>query len=156
MKRREQYTYSYSESEEEERETKERQRKYRLQTAQEQKEREEDYERKKKEYESKPRNTSHQNNVNNLNINNNKKEMKEINQEIIKEIKEKPLIIYLDEDEDEILKKMGLENGFVSTKGKHVKGNINSYCKIRQTSKIFNLLIKKRGTEKKPTDVHLN
>ena len=81
--------------------------------------------------------------------------MKEINQEIIKEIKEKPLIIYLDEDEDEILKKMGLENGFVSTKGKHVKGNIDSYCKIRQTSKIFNLLISKRGKGKKITDVNL-
>ncbi|EDR23075.1 U4/U6.U5 tri-snRNP-associated protein, putative [Entamoeba dispar SAW760] len=67
----------------------------------------------------------------------------------------KDVIISINDDEDEILKKMGLANGFCSTKGKHVKGNIEGYSKIKATSKIFNLLINKRGVHQKPVDVKL-
>ncbi|EKE38132.1 hypothetical protein ENUP19_0046G0085 [Entamoeba nuttalli] len=67
----------------------------------------------------------------------------------------KDVIVSINDDEDEILKKMGLANGFCSTKGKHVKGNIEGYSKIKATSKIFNLLINKRGVHQKPVDVKL-
>ena len=104
--------------------------------------REEYYEQKKKEYEKKPqKELSYQQEKT--------KEKKEENQE------KKELCIFLNEDEDEILRKMGLQHGFCSTKGKHVKGNITSYCKIKQTSKIFNILIKKRGTQKQPLLINL-
>ncbi|KAL7722571.1 hypothetical protein QTN25_000190 [Entamoeba marina] len=57
-------------------------------------------------------------------------------------------------DED-FLKVIGLDKGFKSTKGKKVVGNIDGYSKVKTTGKIFNLLIKKRGTFQQPIVVNL-
>ena len=58
--------------------------------------------------------------------------------------------------EEELRALLGVGAGFRSTKGRPVPGNIDGYAKIKTTSKIFNLLIKKRGTYQQPITVKLS
>ena len=57
--------------------------------------------------------------------------------------------------DDDILKQLGLTDGFHSTKGKKVDGNVDVYSKIKTTTSIFNQMIHKRGSRQEPITVKL-
>ncbi|ELP94036.1 hypothetical protein EIN_182930 [Entamoeba invadens IP1] len=59
-----------------------------------------------------------------------------------------------DMDDYDLLTSMGVK-GFGSSKGLKVSDNIEGFSKIKATSKIFNLLIQKRGTYQNPIDIKL-